>query len=163
MAVIYYQLAILATLIFVRVAFPKRLLLAVLIWTGLTTINLFYPPLIIIQLAVIWGGYALLRSRSAPVVLPMPIATPRHTVPIAPRLEPSRADTESISQFKTGVTTEAMDAPNVWLIRNRHDHEQYWDGEAHRWDMLSLSTQGFTDAEKTEHGLPPAGEWVRDN
>jgi hypothetical protein len=52
---------------------------------------------------------------------------------------------------------------NVWLIRNRHDHEQYWDGEGKAWDMLSLSTQGFTDEEKAQHQLPPDGEWVRDN
>jgi hypothetical protein len=163
MAVIYYQLAILATLIFVRVVFPKRLLLVALIWTGLTIINLFYPPLIIIQLAVIWVGYALLKSRSAPAVLPAPTAAPRRTGPIAPNLEPSWADTESTSQSKAGVMTEAMVVMNVWLIRNRHDHEQYWDGEASRWDMLSLSTQGFTDDEKAEHELPPAGEWVRGN
>lgn len=163
MAVIYYQLAILATLIFVRVAFPKRLLLVALIWTGLTIINLFYRPLIIIQLAVIWGGYALLKSRSVPAVLPMPTANPRRTVPIAPNLEPSSANIESNSQAKAGVMTEAMHVMNVWLIRNCHDHEQYWDGQAHRWDMLSFSTQGFTDEEKAEHELPPVGEWVRDN
>ena len=163
MAVVYYQLAILATLIFVRVAFPKRLLVVALIWTGLTIINLFYPPLIIIQLAVIWGGYALLKFRSAPAVLPIPTANPRRTAPIAHDLEPSSAGIESASQAKAGEMAEAMDVLNIWLIRNRHDHEQYWDCEAQRWDMLSLSTQGFTDEEKAEHKLPPAGEWVRDN
>ena len=36
---------------------------------------------------------------------------------------------------------------NIWLIRNRHDHERFWDGEGKAWDLLSLSTQGFTDQE----------------
>jgi hypothetical protein len=31
-----------------------------LIWTGLTLLNLFWPPLIILQLLVIWGTFALL-------------------------------------------------------------------------------------------------------
>jgi hypothetical protein len=65
MAVIFYQLAIFATLIFVRFAFPKRLLTAALVWSALTVINLFYPPLIIIQLAVIWGSFRLLKPRVA--------------------------------------------------------------------------------------------------
>ena len=135
MAVIYYQLAILATLIFVRVAFPKRLLIVALIWSGLTVINLFYPPLIIIQLAVIWGGYAVLKSRPtsvAPAMASSPGATQEAQVESVARknepapviapigmqglplgAEPSWANTERFSQFKAGVMMEAMDRYSV--------------------------------------------------
>lgn len=67
MAVVYYQLFILATLVVVRVVFPTRLLLAALVWSGATIVNLFYPPLIVVQLVVIWGGFALLNTRRASV------------------------------------------------------------------------------------------------
>lgn len=72
MAVIFYQLAILATLIATRVFFPKRLLTVAVVWTGLTLFNLFFPPLIILQLVVIWAGYSFIRPRAPGS--PQPIA-----------------------------------------------------------------------------------------
>jgi len=163
MAVIYYQIAIIASLIVVSAVSPKRLLLAALIWTGLTIINLFYPPLIIMQIAVIWGGYTVLKPRSAPAVLPAPTAARANVGSISPDWRTPGVNTPSAGQSAARPTAEAADVTDRWLIRNRHDHELYWDGSANRWDMLSLSTQGFTHNEKAEHVLPPAGEWVRDN
>lgn len=52
---------------------------------------------------------------------------------------------------------------NIWLIRHSRDRDEFWDGELQRWDMLSLTTQAFTDEEKAQYELPPAGEWIRDN
>ncbi|WP_457089891.1 DarT ssDNA thymidine ADP-ribosyltransferase family protein [Microvirga sp. P5_D2] len=60
MAVLLYQLAIVVTLVLTRVVAPARLSTAALIWTVLTLLNLFWPPLIILQLLVIWGTFALL-------------------------------------------------------------------------------------------------------
>jgi hypothetical protein len=59
-AVLLYQLAIVVTLVLTRVVASDRLSTAALIWTGLTLLNLFWPPLIILQLLVIWGTFALL-------------------------------------------------------------------------------------------------------
>ena len=73
MAVIYYQLFIVISLLVVRAVFPARLLLAALIWTGLTIINLFYPPLVIIQLVVVWTVFVVLNPRrvaAEPAVTP---------------------------------------------------------------------------------------------
>jgi hypothetical protein len=66
MAVIYYQVFIVITLIATRLLLPKLLLIVALIWTGLTLFNLFFPPLIAIQLLVIWISYSLLRPRHIP-------------------------------------------------------------------------------------------------
>jgi len=65
--VLIYQLVIITTLILTRFLAPNRLLLASWIWTGLTLVNLFWPPLIVIQLIVIWGTFGLLKqSRRTP-------------------------------------------------------------------------------------------------
>lgn len=63
MTVFAYQLLIFVSLAIVRVLWPKQLLLVALIWTGFTALNLFYPPLIVLQLAVIWGTFCLLNPR----------------------------------------------------------------------------------------------------
>ena len=60
MAVLGYQAAIAFTLLLVRLISPKHLLGAALVWTGLTLINLFWPPLILVQLFVIWVTYSAL-------------------------------------------------------------------------------------------------------
>jgi hypothetical protein len=64
LSVLLYQLAIFATLVVTHAVAPHRLAAACLIWTGLTLINLFWPPLIALQLLVIWGTYAALEPRA---------------------------------------------------------------------------------------------------
>ena len=61
MAVILYQLIIVSTLLAVRVIAPRRLLPACLIWSALTVINVFWPPLIAVQLLVIWITYGTIQ------------------------------------------------------------------------------------------------------
>ncbi|HYO56978.1 ATP-dependent helicase [Archangium sp.] len=72
MAVIWYQLAIVVTLILVRLISPKHLQGAALVWTALTVINLFWPPLIVVQLIVIWVTYGVLTRPDPPPEPPKP-------------------------------------------------------------------------------------------
>ena len=62
MTILLYQLAIVATLILTRLIAPNRLLTAAFIWTALTAINVFWPPLLVGQLVVVWVTYSLLQS-----------------------------------------------------------------------------------------------------
>lgn len=61
MAVLLYQLFIIGTLLLTRMLAPQRLQAASFIWTALTVINLFWPPLIALQLLVIWITFALIK------------------------------------------------------------------------------------------------------
>lgn len=60
MGVIGYQIFIALSLLLVRVIAPKHLLMACYIWTGFTVLNLFYWPLIFLQLFVVWGMYGII-------------------------------------------------------------------------------------------------------
>lgn len=60
--VVFYQLAIIAIMFVVRVTAPGRLFLTAIVLTIFTAVNVFWPPLIVLQLLVVWGGYALLRT-----------------------------------------------------------------------------------------------------
>jgi len=57
MFVIYYQLAIVVSILIVRIIKRDLVLWPCILWTIATLVNLFYPPLIAIQLTVIWGTY----------------------------------------------------------------------------------------------------------
>lgn len=59
---VYYQLFIAATIFFTNLKFEKYLITICWIWTAFTVLNLFYPPLIIIQLGVIWGTFFLVKK-----------------------------------------------------------------------------------------------------
>ena len=62
MEVIYYQAFIFSSIVLMRI-FKKEWLIGICLgWTLFTVINLFYPPLIFIQLAVVWGSYSFLKS-----------------------------------------------------------------------------------------------------
>ncbi|WP_434345497.1 UvrD-helicase domain-containing protein [Myxococcus virescens] len=63
---LWYQLAIVVTLILVRFISPRHLQAAAMVWTALTVINLFWPPLIVLQLLVIWGTYSRLKRPDPP-------------------------------------------------------------------------------------------------
>ncbi|WAM28559.1 UvrD-helicase domain-containing protein [Myxococcus sp. NMCA1] len=69
---LWYQLAIVVTLILVRRISPRHLQGAALVWTALTVINLFWPPLIVVQLLVIWGAYGVLKRPDPPPSPPKP-------------------------------------------------------------------------------------------
>jgi len=114
------------------------LIVGALIWTALTVLNLFYPPLIVLQLAVIWGAYALLnrghRSGAEPTTAP-PGGVPRQVreassvgfraitadhpdgkshIPMSgPAAQPSWADTDRLSQFKAGVMLNGIDVFSI--------------------------------------------------
>lgn len=62
MGVIGYQVFIALSLVLVRFFAPQHLLLACYIWSGFTVFNLFYWPLIFLQLFVIWGVYGVISS-----------------------------------------------------------------------------------------------------
>ena len=67
MAVFLYQLTIVASLIVLRFFGTKAALVGALTWSLLSMINLFFPPLIALQLAVVWITYAVLATRSRAV------------------------------------------------------------------------------------------------
>lgn len=67
MAVFLYQLTIVASLIVLRFFGTKAVLVGALIWSLLSMINLFFPPLIALQLAVVWITYAVLATGSRAV------------------------------------------------------------------------------------------------
>lgn len=67
MTVLAYQIFIVASLIVARLFGGKALLVGALIWSGLSIANVFFPPLIALQLAVVWVTFSLLtpKDRSA--------------------------------------------------------------------------------------------------
>lgn len=67
MTIMLYQLVIIGTLSLTWMLVPRWLLRACLIWTALTLFNLFWPPVIFIQLIVIWVTFALLESSTSRV------------------------------------------------------------------------------------------------
>ena len=67
MEIIFYQGLIFTTLVLVRVFAKKYLEVACFVWTALTLINLFWPPLIVLQLIVVWGTYGVIRPKPATI------------------------------------------------------------------------------------------------
>ena len=65
MDVLFYQGLIFTTLVLVRIISPRHLLAACIIWTVLTLVNLFWPPLIFLQLIVVWGTYNFIRPKDS--------------------------------------------------------------------------------------------------
>ena len=65
MEILFYQGLIFITLVLVRLFAPKYLEVACLVWTALTLVNLFWPPLIVLQLLVVWGTYAAIRPKES--------------------------------------------------------------------------------------------------
>lgn len=67
MEILFYQGLIFTTLVVVRFFSLKYLEMACFIWTVLTLFNLFWPPLIVLQLIVVWGTYASIRPKESVV------------------------------------------------------------------------------------------------
>lgn len=60
MEVVYYQIAIIITIIVTRVFKNEWLVAVCILWTLETILLLGYLPLVIIQLSVVWGAYLLI-------------------------------------------------------------------------------------------------------
>lgn len=90
LAVIAYQLFIVATLVLVRLVAPRKLILAALIWSALTLFNLFFPPLIALQLAVIWITFGIMSAERKGSVLPAHPAEDLTTSKPASKLDDAR-------------------------------------------------------------------------
>ncbi|MEZ5985643.1 MAG: DarT ssDNA thymidine ADP-ribosyltransferase family protein [Hyphomonas sp.] len=91
MEVLFYQGLIFLTLVLVRIISPKHLVAACVIWTILTLVNLFWPPLIGLQLIVIWGTYNLIRPKK-PSASDAVQLTRRDEIVRFPRLDESIAE-----------------------------------------------------------------------
>ena len=65
MDVITYQLVVVATIWLAYRINPRFALWAAIAWSAETLVLLFYPPLILIQLAVVWGTYSVLNSNAS--------------------------------------------------------------------------------------------------
>ena len=61
MAILAYQTFIVFSLIVVRIFARHHLWTACVVWSGFTVFNLFFWPLILVQLAVIWVSYTVLK------------------------------------------------------------------------------------------------------
>ncbi|MGD9664949.1 MAG: hypothetical protein AB7U34_07065, partial [Novosphingobium sp.] len=59
MEVIAFQAIIFASIAMTRLIFPQKLLAVCLAWTAFTLLLVFATPLIVLQLATIWGSYSL--------------------------------------------------------------------------------------------------------
>lgn len=64
MEVVYYQLFIAVTIVLAHFFMRDIVLWVCGFWTLFTLANLFYPPLIFIQLGVVWGTYFVLKVDS---------------------------------------------------------------------------------------------------
>ena len=63
MEVVYYQLGIIFSIVLTFTLLGNRKMFFLCIfWTFFTALNLFYPPLMIIQLASIWGTFFLVKK-----------------------------------------------------------------------------------------------------
>ena len=62
MEVVFYQIFIAATIVATNYFKRESLLLVCGFWSLFTLANLFFPPLIFVQLGVIWGTYFLLKN-----------------------------------------------------------------------------------------------------
>lgn len=63
MAILAYQAFIVFSLIAIRVVARHHLAKACLVWSAFTVFNLFFWPLILVQLAVVWITYAVLKPQ----------------------------------------------------------------------------------------------------
>jgi len=63
MAILAYQAFIVFSLIVIRIVARRHLTTACFVWSGFTVLNLFFWPLILVQLAVVWVTYAVLKPK----------------------------------------------------------------------------------------------------
>ncbi|MCC8392511.1 hypothetical protein LJ656_07910 [Paraburkholderia sp. MMS20-SJTR3] len=106
-----YQLLIVATLGGVRVIAPKQLTTASLIWTALTIFNLFWPPLIALQLIVIWTAYAIFKPGESASKQNAQPSSP----PAAPAAPVKAAAAQSNTQAKSASAPAAMPGKSIFM------------------------------------------------
>lgn len=63
MAILAYQAFIVFSLIVIRIVARRHLATACFVWSAFTVFNLFFWPLILVQLAVVWVTYAVLKPK----------------------------------------------------------------------------------------------------
>jgi hypothetical protein len=63
MAILAYQAFIVFSLFTIRIVARRHLATACFVWSGFTVLNLFFWPLILVQLAVVWVTYAVLKPK----------------------------------------------------------------------------------------------------
>ena len=122
MAILAYQAFIVFSLIVIRIVARRHLATACFVWSGFTVLNLFFWPLILVQLAVVWVTYAVLKPKddTQPVSdgqLAPPANsphTPATTQPPATKLETQLAAKQSAGKTATHKT-EAIDTPQTFL------------------------------------------------
>ncbi|MBS4010554.1 MAG: DNA polymerase III subunit epsilon, partial [Roseovarius sp.] len=123
MEIIFYQGLVFVTLVLVRVFAKNYLEVACWVWTALTLINLFWPPLIVLQLIVVWGTYGVIRPKAATVSQAESVSPAvRQLQPQAnkakqrsgdsahgpARVHAQHADKAQSSQRKTGTLTSTL-------------------------------------------------------
>jgi hypothetical protein len=64
MPILMFQAFLVATLLIARMISPRGLKVVAIGWSAFTLIMVFMPWLMALQLAVIWGCYALLRPKT---------------------------------------------------------------------------------------------------
>ncbi|MFZ2217951.1 MAG: hypothetical protein WAV85_04615 [Rhodoferax sp.] len=122
MAILAYQAFIVFSLIVIRIVARRHLATACLVWSVFTVFNLFFWPLILVQLAVVWVTYAVLKPKDdtqpvsdgqlgPPANSPL---TPATTQPPATKLETLLAAKQSAGRTPTHKT-EGIDTPQTFL------------------------------------------------
>lgn len=109
MEVLLYQAIIFSTIFLTGVIFPNYLLIVAIAWSLLTIVNLFFPPLIIVQLINIFASYKLAKW----------IRPHRETTTQIPRTEPAvkRFEDKSVNHCQVER-------------KNARDSERYWQDKA---------------------------------
>lgn len=107
MGILGYQLAIVASLILVRLVARRYLLAACLAWTALTIVNLFWPPLTVLQLVVVWVTYGVLTRSDPPPEPPMPALDQRNQGP-APKTARLRQSADVNISIKKAADAAAL-------------------------------------------------------
>ena len=147
MEILFYQGLIFTTLVLVRVFSAKHLEIACFIWTALTLINLFWPPLIILQLFVIWGTYGLIKPKRPQELLPETGRPPKPAAPFGTKtittvVHPRRLQSASPSPPKEHLKTDMLSAASheAELERPKAPLEAAWQHEAVKANKFRAKT-----------------------
>ena len=126
MAILAYQAFIVFSLIVIRIVARRHLATACWVWSVFTVFNLFFWPLILVQLAVVWVSYAVLKTKDdTPSVSDGQLGpltnsphTPATTQPLATKPE-THFSAKLAAKQSAGKTpthkTEAIDTPQTFL------------------------------------------------
>jgi hypothetical protein len=122
MAILAYQAFIVFSLIVIRIVARRHLATACFVWSGFTVLNLFFWPLILVQLAVVWVTYAVLKPKDdTPPVSDEQLGpltnspfTPATAQPLAPKPEKQLAAKQSAGK-PPPHENETLDTPQTIL------------------------------------------------